>query len=108
MFCTQCGTQLDDRARFCSQCATPTALGRSAPAAAPRLTRDTRNGKIAGVCAGFARYLDIDVVLVRVLWVALTLAGGAGIVGYLAGWIIMPKETYETNLTAPEQARQSA
>lgn len=107
MFCTQCGTQLDQRARFCSQCATPTVLGRTEPGPRPRLTRDTRNGKIAGVCAGFARYLDVDVVLVRVLWVALTLAGGAGIVGYLAGWIIMPKETYETSVTGAEHARQS-
>jgi len=105
MFCTQCGTQLEDKDRFCSQCATPTALGRTFPKTGPRLMRDTRNGKIAGVCAGFARYLDVDVVLVRILWVALTLAGGAGIIGYLAGWIIMPKDDTAAVPDA-QQARQ--
>jgi phage shock protein PspC (stress-responsive transcriptional regulator) len=69
--------------------------------------RDTRNGKIAGVCAGFARYLDVDVVLVRVLWLALALAGGLGLIGYLAGWIIMPKEERPATAAASEQAHQS-
>jgi phage shock protein PspC (stress-responsive transcriptional regulator) len=71
------------------------------------LTRDTKNGKIAGVCAGFARYLDVDVVLVRILWIALVLAGGSGVIGYLAGWIIMPKEDGTDEAMNVEQARQS-
>lgn len=52
-----------------------------------------RGKKIAGVCAGFARYLDMDVTLMRILWLALLLISG-GIVGlvYLGAWIIMPRE----------------
>jgi phage shock protein C len=49
--------------------------------------------KIAGVCAGFARHFDMDVVLVRILWLAVIfLSGGLGIFIYLAAWLIMPKD----------------
>ena len=91
MFCTQCGGELKGDAQFCSTCGTPTPLARSA--AAPRaLMLDKRNKKIAGVCAGFARYLDMDVTLVRVLWLLIVFAGGVGILGYFAAWIIMPSD----------------
>ena len=38
-----------------------------------RLTRPRQQGKIAGVCAGLAEYFDVDVVLIRVLWVILSI-----------------------------------
>jgi phage shock protein C len=47
--------------------------------------------KIAGVCAGFARYLGVDVTLVRIVWLVLTLAGaGVGLTAYIVAWIVMP------------------
>jgi phage shock protein C len=47
---------------------------------------------IAGVCAGFAEYLELDPTLVRILWVMLVLFGGCGVLGYIVAWIIMPEE----------------
>ena len=41
---------------------------------------------IAGVCAGIAQTLAIDVTLVRLVFALLALAGGAGILLYLALW----------------------
>jgi signal transduction histidine kinase len=41
---------------------------------------------VAGVCAGIARALAVDVTLVRLVFALLALAGGAGIVLYLALW----------------------
>jgi signal transduction histidine kinase len=41
---------------------------------------------IAGVCAGIARALGVDVTLVRLIFALLALAGGAGIALYLALW----------------------
>ena len=35
---------------------------------AKRLTRDERNKKIAGVCAGVANSFDIDPTIVRLIW----------------------------------------
>jgi phage shock protein C len=50
--------------------------------------------KIAGVCAGFARYFSLDVTLVRVLWVVLTVFPMPffGLVSYIVAWIVMPKD----------------
>ena len=41
---------------------------------------------IAGVCAGIGRALAVDVTLVRLIFALLVLAGGAGVVLYLALW----------------------
>jgi phage shock protein PspC (stress-responsive transcriptional regulator) len=61
-----------------------------------RLTRSRTEGKLAGVCAGLANYLDVDVVLVRTAWVILSVVPGAiigGILAYIGAWLIMPEET---------------
>src|SRR4051812_49599428 len=42
---------------------------------------------IAGVCAGIAQALAVDVTLVRLVFTLLALAGGAGIVLYFALWV---------------------
>ncbi|MGA7240295.1 MAG: PspC domain-containing protein [Bryobacteraceae bacterium] len=96
MFCTQCGNQLGDKDRYCSQCALPTGLGRPSGVERPLLRRDLQNKKIAGVCAGFARYLDVDPVLIRIVWLALAFGAGIGFVGYLIAWIVMPKDPVGT------------
>src|SRR5436190_11492426 len=49
-------------------------------------TRSTDGRALAGVCAGIARTLGVGVTLVRVVFALLALAGGAGIVLYLALW----------------------
>jgi len=59
----------------------------------PRLERIPTEGKLAGVCAGIAAYLDTDVALVRVLWILLSLVPGAligGALAYGAAWLLMP------------------
>lgn len=59
-----------------------------------RLVRVTGEQKIAGVCAGLADYLDVDVTLVRALWLALSIVPGAvvgGILAYVLAWMVMPE-----------------
>src|SRR4029077_16151139 len=91
MYCTQCGVELRGDDRFCSQCGARTCVGHVVTG--PRsLMLDKRNKKIAGVCAGFARYFEVDVILVRVLWLAIAFATGVGFLAYLAAWIIMPSD----------------
>ena len=95
MFCTQCGIELETQDRYCCQCGKGTGVGSPWPARAVerRLTLSTRDKKIAGVCAGFARYLDVDVTLVRIVWLILVFVPpGAGLIGYLLAWLIMPHE----------------
>jgi phage shock protein C len=95
MFCTRCGVAVRETDRFCPQCGQTTSPGRTVRTEPARLSRDMANKKVAGVCAGFARYLDEDVVLVRVVWLALAMCTGVGFLAYLAAWIILPKEPRE-------------
>ncbi len=90
MYCTECGSELRDEDRFCSKCGRR--LAAAEPGPARRLMLDKGNKKIAGVCAGFARYFDVDVTLVRVVWLILALGFGVGFLGYIAAWIIMPSD----------------
>jgi signal transduction histidine kinase len=54
--------------------------------ALPRFALDSDRRALAGVCAGIARALGADVTLVRLVFAVLALAGGAGILLYLALW----------------------
>src|SRR5262249_56994000 len=59
-----------------------------------RLTRPLADAKVAGVCAGLADYLNVDVTLVRAAWVVLSIVPGAvvgGLLAYLAAWLIIPE-----------------
>ncbi|MEZ5236792.1 MAG: PspC domain-containing protein [Acidimicrobiales bacterium] len=55
------------------------------------LRRLPQEKKVAGVCAGLARYAGVDQVLVRLGFVLLTVLGGSGLLLYLVAWVIMPK-----------------
>jgi phage shock protein C len=57
-----------------------------------KLMRPREGRKIAGVCAGCAEYFDLDVTLVRIVWLICTFAGLAGGLGYVVAWIVMPEE----------------
>ena len=65
----------------------PESLNRRAPR---KLYRSREQKLIGGVCGGLAEYFNVDIVIVRLLWVLFTLFGGAGILGYLIFWIVVP------------------
>jgi phage shock protein C len=106
MFCTRCGTNLDEKARFCSDCGA--SVGGATPPVndTPRqprqgLYRSRYDAKVAGVCAGVARHLDLDVSIVRILWLLLTIyPPGCGLIAYIICWIAMPKEPYRVPASA--------
>lgn len=56
-----------------------------------RLTRSD-DKMIGGVCAGLAEYLDIDPMIVRIVWVLMVFFAGFGILLYVILWLIMPKQ----------------
>jgi phage shock protein C len=93
MFCTKCGAELREQDRFCSACGLATARGAAPPRPEARLSRPMSEAKIAGVCAGFARYLGVDVTVVRILWVVLAVCPlPFGLIAYIVAWIVMPKD----------------
>ena len=95
MYCSACGSKLDENFHFCHQCGRPTHPDRTSPWGVPRrLTRPMWDKKISGVCAGFARYFDMDVSIMRILWLVLAIFTGVGFIAYLVAWIAMPGEEY--------------
>jgi phage shock protein C len=106
MFCTQCGVEGEPQDRYCPQCGHTTGAGSSWQARpAARLTLSTREKKIGGVCGGFAEYFGVDVTLVRIVWLVLVFAPpGAGLIGYLLAWLIMPKPQDGAAATEPSMA----
>ena len=60
------------------------------PPVRPQLRRSRTDKILGGVSGGLAEYSGIDALLWRVGFVALALAGGAGVVVYLLLWLLMP------------------
>jgi phage shock protein PspC (stress-responsive transcriptional regulator) len=61
------------------------------PAQSKRLFRDTDNALLAGVAAGLSSYFGIDAVVVRIIFVLLTIfSGGVGILIYIVLWLLVP------------------
>lgn len=57
-----------------------------------RLYRSRTDRKIAGVCGGLGKYFNLDPVIFRIVWVALALGAGVGIIAYLIFWLAVPEE----------------
>jgi len=66
-----------------------------------RLTRDTKNAVLGGVAAGFANYFGVDPVLMRIVFIALSFLNGFGLVAYIVGWIIMPRDDRVAEVAGP-------
>jgi phage shock protein C len=69
-----------------------------------RLYRSKKERVLGGVCAGLGKHLDIDPLVIRLVWLVLTLLSfGVGIVAYIIAWILVPEEenTDETDPGVP-------
>jgi phage shock protein C len=62
------------------------------PPQARVLRRSSEDRVIAGVCGGLGRYLGVDAVLLRIVFVVLAVAGGSGVLLYVLCWIFIPSE----------------
>ena len=56
-----------------------------------RLVLSQKNKMLAGVCGGIADYFGIDPTIVRIIWLIVTLFGGAGIIAYILCRLFIPK-----------------
>ncbi|NLN07455.1 MAG: PspC domain-containing protein [Firmicutes bacterium] len=60
-----------------------------------KLYRARQDKIIGGVCMGIARYLNVDVTLIRLIWLVFFFLGGTGLAAYIIAWVIIPEEPYE-------------
>jgi phage shock protein C len=75
-----------------------------------RLYRRSSAGRVAGVCAGMAEYMDTDVTLIRLLWILLSIVPGAfigGLIAYVFAWVIMPDATEPAEAPATQRLTRS-
>jgi phage shock protein C len=70
------------------------------PGGRPPLRRAYNGRILAGVCAGIADYLAVDVTIVRVAFAVFTFLGGAGVPLYLACLLLIPEEGSDQSIAA--------
>lgn len=99
MYCNYCGKVIQDDAAVCAYCGVRV----GASLARTKLVRPRLGRKIAGVCLGFSEYFDVDVTLVRVVWLIVAIMTCVGFIPYLIAWIVMPEEPLL--LSAPYDAQ---
>ena len=60
-----------------------------------RLYRSNKNKVFAGVCGGLGEYLDVDPVLVRLVWLLIVIFSGVvpGVIVYLLAIFIVPERS---------------
>ncbi|HEY7095746.1 MAG TPA: PspC domain-containing protein [Terriglobales bacterium] len=100
MYCNYCGKVIQDDANNCAYCGTRV----GGVLARKRLIRPRVGRKIAGVCLGFAEYFDLDVALVRVVWLLASIMTGVGLITYPIAWIVMPEEPLMLSAPTGQQA----
>lgn len=88
MYCNHCGKVIQDDSNVCSYCGVRVAT----PPPGRKLVRPRVGRKIAGVCLGFSQYFDVDVTLVRVVWLIASVTTVIGLLSYPIAWIVMPEE----------------
>lgn len=60
------------------------------------LYRSEKDKIIAGLCGGFGEYFDVDPLFIRIIFIILTAWGGLGIILYILGVILIPKNPNQT------------
>jgi len=101
MYCNYCGKVIQDDSAVCAYCGKRV----GASPARRKLIRPRVGRKIAGVCLGFSEYFDVDVTLVRVVWLIASVTTVIGLLSYPIAWIMMPEEP--PLLPAPASAKQA-
>lgn len=67
-----------------------------------RLTRPREDRWLGGIAAGLGAYFDLSPTIYRIAFVALALAGGTGVLLYIAAWLVIPSEGAEDSIAGVE------
>lgn len=72
------------------------------------LRRSRTDRRIAGVAGGLARHLDIDPLIVRVVFFVLIFFGGAGLLLYAVAWLLVPREDTGQSVVTTDDTLRNA
>ena len=97
MYCNYCGKVIQDDAKVCAYCGTRV----GGVIARKRLVRPRAGRKVAGVCMGIAEYFDLDITLVRLVWLIASFMTGIGLLAYPIAWIVIPEEPLMLTASVP-------
>ena len=102
LYCTKCGAANEEFAEFCVSCGDDLTKERakkadkkdeSAQTSEKKLLRSRTNKMITGLAAGLAKYFDMEVDLMRILWViAFFISGSTIAIVYLIMAAVIPQE----------------
>ena len=70
-----------------------------------RLYRSGREKILGGVSGGLADYFEVDVTLVRLIWLITLLPGGLGFLAYILAWVIIPLDPEQRPMGKKEEIR---
>jgi len=75
-----------------------------------KLYRSRENKVLAGVCGGIGEYFEIDPVIVRLIWIVLTMIWGFGFFLYIIAIFLIPLEPKEIKIqdvsTSPQESKK--
>jgi phage shock protein PspC (stress-responsive transcriptional regulator) len=63
-----------------------------------QLRRSATDKMLGGVAGGIARYLDVNVTLVRIVVAVLALTTGLGLALYVAAWLLIPEDGMDKSI----------
>ncbi len=72
-----------------------------------RIYKNKKEGKLGGVCSGVGDYLDIDPVIIRLIFVFSVFVWGAGILIYIILWAIIPTNPNPSNKATPAKINRN-
>ena len=102
MYCNYCGKVIQEDANHCAYC------GKRVGSVAARrsLVRPRVGRQLAGVCMALAEYFDLDVTLIRLVFLLSFIFGGFGLLAYIVAWIVIPNAPELVTYAPPQSAGQ--
>jgi len=73
-----------------------------------KLYRSQKDKILGGVCGGIAEYFEVDSTLARLIFILITVLGGAGILIYILFWLLMPKNPEQGIVLNKERVKEFA
>jgi phage shock protein C len=111
MICSNCRREIANESNFCYLCGARQPASAGVPVSPKRLRRSVTDAKLGGVCAGLAEYWNVDVTIVRLVWVLLVIFPVPlvpAVLGYLVAWIVIPEADRPVYAVAQPPAQNAA